>query len=64
MEDVEVGLNISATLTLKFTKKVFMMMVEVDMGLRPAPFPPIFQVVLVDHHVFLFLVIREVNIFL
>ena len=62
MEDVEVGLNISATLTLKFTKKVFMMMEEVDIGLRPAPFPPIIKVILLDFWVFLFMVMREVDI--
>ena len=35
---------------------------EVDIGLRPAPFPPIIQVILVYFWVYLLVVMREVHI--
>ena len=37
-----------ANLTFTIIDKVFMMVVEVVLGLRPAPIPPIIQVSLVD----------------
>ena len=62
MEDVELGLKRSATLPFTITEKVLMFMGEVDIGLRPAILPPIIQVSLVDHWIFLFVVMREVYI--
>ena len=39
-----------------------MAMVKVYLGLIPALIPPIIQVILVDHQVFIFMVITEVEI--
>ena len=62
MEDMEVDINKSATINFTTTEKVLMVMGEVDIGLRPAPFPPIIKVILLDFWVFLFMVMREVDI--
>ena len=49
VQDVEISINISATLTFTMLEKVFMVMGEVDISLRPAFIFPIIQVILVDH---------------
>ena len=60
MEDGYLGLKRLATLLFKAMDTVFMVMVEVDIGIIPDPLPPIIQVILVDFWVFLFVVMREV----
>ena len=57
-EEVEVGINIQATLPLKMTEKVLMVMGEVGIGLIPPPIPPIIQAILVYCWVFIFMVKR------
>ena len=52
MEDMEVGLNISATFPFTMTDKVLMVMGELDIGLRPSPLPPTIQARLVDRWIF------------
>ena len=64
MEDVDLGLNILATLLFTIVEKVLIVMGEVDIGPRPSNLPPIIQVGLVDHLVSLLMVIREVCIYL
>ena len=64
MEEVDLVLNIPATLPFKNVEKVLIVMGEVDIGPRPSNLPPIIQVVLVDHLVSLLMVIREVCIYL
>ena len=49
VQDVEVGLKISSTITFSIVYKVLIVMVEVDICLRPTPLPPIIQVGLVYH---------------
>ena len=46
VQDVEVGLNISATLIFTIMDKIFMVVVEVDLGTIPAPLHPIIHVCL------------------
>ena len=58
MEDVYLGLKRPATLPFSITGKVLMVMVELDIGLIPAPIPPTIQVSLVGRWVFLFVVMR------
>ena len=48
VEVMEFGHKRVANLTFTITDKVLMMVVEVDLGLRPSPIPPIIQVSLVD----------------
>ena len=43
-------------------EKVLMVMGEVDIGIIPAPIPTILQVILVYFWVFLFIVMRDVDI--
>ena len=62
VQDVEVGLNISATLHFAMLEKVFMVMREVYIGIRPALVPPIIQEILVDHQYFIVMVMTEVDI--
>ena len=56
VQDVEVGLKISATLTFTMTEKVFMVVREVDIGLRPDLLPTIIHVILVDNLIFIFMI--------
>ena len=56
---MEFGHKRLAILTFTITDKVLMVMVEVDIGLRPSPIPPIIQVSLVYCWIFLFIVMRE-----
>ena len=60
MEDAGIVLKKSATLTFTMTYKVFMVMVQLYIGIILSPPPPIIQVSLVDHWVFLFMVTRSV----
>ena len=48
VEDADLGLKRPATLTLTIVEKVFMMIGEVDIGLRQANLFPIKQVELED----------------
>ena len=58
MEAVDVGLKIPCTITFKIREKFLMVMVELDIGLRPATIPPINQVGVVDCWVYIFLLGR------
>ena len=40
MEDVDLGLNLLVTLTIKIWKKLLMVIIEVDIGPIPATLPP------------------------
>ena len=62
LQYVELGMKISNTLTCLILDKVFMVMGEVDLGLIPEIVPPIIQVILVDHQVFIVKVMIEVGI--
>ena len=62
MKDVEVGLNRSSTLPFKMLYKVLMVMGEVYICLRPALIPTIIQVILVDHWIFIVMVVTEIDI--
>ena len=48
MKEVDLGLNIPATLPFKITEDVFMMMGELYIGIIPATIPPIIQLGLVN----------------
>ena len=60
VQDVEVGIRILANIPFTMMDKVFMVMVEVGIGIIPAPIPPIIQGILVDHCSFIVLVMIEV----
>ena len=60
VQDVEVVFSILANIPFAIMDKVFMVMVEVGMGIIPAPIPAIIQVILVDHCSFIVLVMIEV----
>ena len=62
MEDVELGHNRPSTINFTIVEKVLMVMGKVYIGLIPAPFPPIIQTILVDCWIFLFMVMKEVDI--
>ena len=62
MKDGKLVLKIPDTLLFKITEKVLMVMVEVDIGLRPYSLPPITQVILLGCWVFMLMVKREVDI--
>ena len=62
IQDMELGFNKSATITFKMLEKVLMVMGEVDICLRPAIISSIIKVILVDHWVFMVMVMAEVNI--
>ena len=47
MKDMDLGFKRPATLTLKIMDKLFMVTVEVEIGIRTAPIPPIIHVGLV-----------------
>ena len=57
---MSVVLNILSTIYFEMMEKVFMVMVEVDIGLIPDPLLPIIQVSLVDRWVFLSVAMIEV----
>ena len=62
VQDVEVCLNISATITYSILDQVLMVMGEVDIGLIPALLPLIIQVIFVDNQVFIVMVTIEADI--
>ena len=57
MEDVDIGLKIQATLPLATMKQMFMLVGEVDIGLRPATIPPITQVGVVYSRFYRFILV-------
>ena len=57
MQDMEVGLRISTNLPCSMLYTVLMVLGEVDLGLGPALLPPIIQVIMLDHLVFIVMVI-------
>ena len=62
MEDLEVGLNRSGTITFTITEKVLLLVTgEVDIGLRPDPLPPIIQVSKVYCWIFLFVFMMDLD---
>ena len=61
VQDAEVGLKILATLSLTMLEKVLMVMGEVNIGLKTALIHPIIKVILVDHKVFIVMVITGLN---
>ena len=52
MQDMILGLKITATITFTITEKVLTMMGEVNIGIKSAPIPPIIQVSLIYSCVF------------
>ena len=48
MVDVDIGINIPATITFAFVEQDLMLTGEVGIGLRPATITPITQVAVVD----------------
>ena len=62
MEDVDFCLKIPGTLPFTIVKKVLLVMIEVGIGLRPAPLPPIIHVILINYWIFKFMVMREMCI--
>ena len=50
------------TLTFTIMEKLLMVIVEVDIGIRPDPIPPIIQVTLVYCWIFPFVIIIEVEV--
>ena len=57
MKDVEVGLNISSTLPFTMLYKVLMVRGEVYICLRPSLIHTIIQVILLDHWIFIVMVV-------
>ena len=62
MQDVKVGIKRSSTIPLTIMDKVLLVMVEVELGSRQALLPPIIQVILVDHWIFIVMFMTEVDI--
>ena len=62
VKDMEVGLKRSTTLPCSMLEKVFMALGEIDLGIVPALLPPIIQLIMVDHLVFIVMLITEVGI--
>ena len=58
---MEIGLKMSATLPCSMLGEFLMVMGEVDIGIRPTFLPPIIKVILVDHKVFIVMVITGLN---
>ena len=56
VQDVEVSLDRSATLLFKILDKVLVVMLELVIGIIPAPLPPIIQVFFIDHWGFIIMV--------
>ena len=57
VQDIEVGLNRSTTRPCSTWEKALIMLVEVDLYLGPALLPPIIHVSIVDHLIFIVMVI-------
>ena len=62
MQDVELGLKRSATITFAILEKVLMLIGEVGICLRPSLIPTISQMILVDHWVLIVIFMTEVDI--
>ena len=62
VQDKETGLNTSTTLPCSMLEKVLVVLGELDLGFGPARLPPIIQVIMLDHLVFIVMVITEVGI--
>ena len=61
VENVDLGLKGTSTITFLITKKVLMVIGEVDIGIRPDPITPITPAILVYRWVFLFMFIKEMD---
>ena len=59
---MEVGLKISTTLPCSMLEKVLMLLVEVYLFLVPSLFTPTIQVIMVDHLIFIVMLITEVGL--
>ena len=59
---MKVGLKISTTYPCSIFRKVLISLVEADLGLEPSLIPPIIHVIMVDHLIFILMVITEVDI--
>ena len=55
MTDVNLGLKIRATFALEIREKMLVVMIEVDIGPRPATLPPITQVNMLNYCIYLFI---------
>ena len=64
MTDRDIGLKRPVTLPLKIWEKLFMMIVEVDIGPRPSTIPPITQVTMVDFCVYLLILVILMIVFM
>ena len=62
VQDAEVGLKRSSTITFIMLDKVLMVMGEVDIFIRPALLHPVIKIILVDNWVFIVIVMAEVYI--
>ena len=62
MEAVDLDLKIPATLTFTIVEKMFIVMGEVNIGIRPANIPPMIQMGLVYHWFSLFMFMRVAEI--
>ena len=62
VQDTEVGPKRSTTRPCLMLDKLLMALVELDLGLGPAVLPPIIQVIMVYHLVFIVMAITEVDI--
>ena len=64
MTDVNLGLKIRATFALEIREKMLVVMIEVDIGPRPATLPPITQVTMSYCCVYLVLLAMWMIIFM
>ena len=62
VQDMEVGPRRSTTSPCSLLEKVLMVLVELDIGLRPALLHPIIKVIMVDIISFIVMMITEVDI--
>ena len=62
MEDMYLDPKIKAIISFIITDKLLMVMGKVDIGVIKSPLPAIIQMILVDHLVYLFLIIIYVEI--
>ena len=58
---MKVGLKISTTYPFSMFRKVLISLVGADLGLEPSLLPPIIHVIMVDHLIFILMVITEVD---
>ena len=62
VQDIELGPKRSTTRPCSMLEEVLMMLGEVDLGLGRDLLPPIIQGIMVDHLIFIVMVITEVGI--